>query len=118
MGTCNRTRRSGFHRTRSANWTDVISAARGRRALPDLVIVVESPLVIFNQVPAQIWPTLDAGYVQAATFRGAATDALSRAVYDQQDAFYVPYATLSGVRRPGPTIRVFERRLDASSREP
>ena len=65
----------------------------------------------FQSGPARIWPTLDTSYTPVATFRGIeAADPSDD--YDRQDAFYVPFANLTGVRRPGPTVRVFERRPD------
>jgi len=30
-------------------------------------------------------------------------------VYDQQDAFYVPFANFASVSRPGPDIQIYER---------
>jgi hypothetical protein len=32
------------------------------------------------------------------------------AVYDQDDAFFAPLAGFAQVRRPGPTVNIFERR--------
>jgi hypothetical protein len=78
--------------------------------LPDLVIVLESPLVVFNHVPGDLAAILDANYRWAETFKGTITARMSSAVYDQQDAFYVPFANLDSVRRPGPDVHIFELR--------
>jgi 4-amino-4-deoxy-L-arabinose transferase-like glycosyltransferase len=93
-------------------WPGFAADLQGRRDLPDVVIVLDSPLVIFSQVPAQIWRTLDTRYIHVATFRGMEPADRSD-VYDQQDAFYVAFANLTGARRPGPTVRIFERRPHA-----
>jgi hypothetical protein len=78
--------------------------------LPDLIIVLESPLVVFNHVPPELAAILDGHYTWAETFKGTITARMSGAVYDQQDAFYVPFANLDSVRRPGPDVRIFELR--------
>ena len=88
-----------------------VFVAEGRQlsAAPDLVVVLDSPLVIFSEAPEQLVPALDRQFLLAATFTGIATSQPSDAVYDQQDAFYVPFDYFSGVRRPGPTVRIFVR---------
>ena len=75
-------------------------------------MVLDSPLVVFNHVPTELGSLLDAHYVLAAIFQGIATAAAGEAVYDQQDAFYVPFANLTTVKRPGPNVRIFKRRHD------
>jgi hypothetical protein len=78
--------------------------------LPDLIIVLDSPLIVFNHVPPELAAILEANYRWVETFKGTITARISRAVYDQQDAFYVPFANLDTVRRPGPDVRIFVRR--------
>jgi hypothetical protein len=78
-------------------------------ASPDLVVVLDSPLDVYSAIPARLPTVLDQRYELAATFSGIA-DADGSTVYDQQDAFYVPYAGVTAVHRPGPTVRIFERR--------
>ena len=43
-------------------WPGFIADQAVRGPLPDLVVVLDSPLVIFNRQPAEIWPTLHARY--------------------------------------------------------
>jgi Dolichyl-phosphate-mannose-protein mannosyltransferase len=78
--------------------------------LPDLIVVLDSPLEIFNRVPASLLPVLDAHYILVEQFATAGALRASDALYDQQDAFYVPYSNPASVRRPGPNVRIFERR--------
>ncbi len=84
--------------------------ASHQASLPDLVIVLESPLVVFNHVPGDLTAILDDNYKWVETFKGTITARISSAVYDQQDAFYVPFANLDSVRRPGPDVHIFELR--------
>ena len=79
-------------------------------ALPELVVVLDSPLVVYNHVPERLGAVLDAHYRLVSTFQGIAAPAAVQALYDQQDAFYVPFANLQGIRRPGPGVRIFQRR--------
>jgi hypothetical protein len=103
-------RRCSFD-SRSGSFSTVEPDAREpARALPDLVVVLDSPLEIFNRVPTSLLPLLDANYVLIEQFRGLETLRSSAVIYDQQDAFYVPYGNLTSVSRPGPTVRIFERR--------
>jgi len=77
---------------------------------PDLIVVLQSPLVIFSGIPDGLQPILDDGYEWVETYKGTITDRIARAVYDQQDAFYVPFANLDAIRRPGPDVHIFVRR--------
>jgi hypothetical protein len=78
---------------------------------PDLVVVLDSPLAIFSEVPERLGPVLDDDYVQRAEFRPWPRDRRpAKDLYEQQDAFYVPFADPGVVARPGPDIRIFERR--------
>jgi hypothetical protein len=85
-------------------------AFRHLTATPDLIVVVESPLAVFNQAPAGLEAMLRADYVQAAVFKGIGDARDPPPIYDQQDAFYVPFANLTSVSAPGPTVHVFARR--------
>ena len=78
--------------------------------LPDLVVVLESPLVVFSGVPEGLHRILDENYEWVETFKGTITARIAHAVYDQQDAFYVPFAGFDAVRLPGPDVHIFERR--------
>ncbi len=45
-----------------------------------------------------------------------AVDMNAPAVYDLQDAFYVPFAGFAGIARPGPNLSIWERTDVASAR--
>jgi 4-amino-4-deoxy-L-arabinose transferase-like glycosyltransferase len=82
-------------------------------ALPDVVVVLESPLTVFDGVPSRLSQTLDHDYVLGASFTGIDSERGRRAVYDQQDAFYAPFDGFSGISTPGPGVRIFLRRSPA-----
>jgi hypothetical protein len=86
--------------------TNTFRGAGGR--IPDWLVVAESPL---------IYTTLAPGLARLASERyelvnklSATLDGGSDAVYDPQDAFFLPVTGFSRVLRPGPTISIYRRR--------
>jgi hypothetical protein len=77
---------------------------------PDLIVLLDSPLGTYTQIPPKIRSIVEAGYVLAATFEGASTASAPNARYDQDDAFFAPFAGIDEVTRPGPTVNIFERK--------
>jgi Dolichyl-phosphate-mannose-protein mannosyltransferase len=72
---------------------------------PDWIIVQDSPLPSATQeVVTQL---LRADYVRAADF--TAFTPADDLIYDQQDAFFVPFAGFDHVVRPGPNFSVYRR---------
>jgi 4-amino-4-deoxy-L-arabinose transferase-like glycosyltransferase len=71
---------------------------------PDVVVVEESGLRYYSVVPAALGGVL-ADYTLQHVIVGS--NPRRPHVYDQQDAFYLPIDTFSGVVRPGPTFRIF-----------
>jgi hypothetical protein len=82
-------------------------------APPDVVVVLDSPLTIFNRTPSRLPEALQADYDLAVSFTGIDSEAGRRAIYDQQDAFYAPLDGFAGIARPGPGVRIFLRRVPA-----
>jgi 4-amino-4-deoxy-L-arabinose transferase-like glycosyltransferase len=78
---------------------DVIAGAR-----PDVVVVEESGLQYYSAVPT-VLKTLLADYTLQQVIAGS--NPRQAHVYDQQDAFYLPIDSFSGVVRPGPTFHVY-----------
>jgi hypothetical protein len=76
-------------------------------------VIVDVALGFFGD-PTQVLPKVasivDANYVLAQTFEGASTATAPHAIYDQDDAFFAPFAGIEDVVRPGPTVRIFERK--------
>ena len=83
--------------------------------LPPYIVLEESPLRAYSTTPGPILALVRAEYEPAASF--VAVDPRNNSgVYDQQDAFYLPYAGFSGVERPGPNIYIFRRRDSSAPR--
>jgi hypothetical protein len=78
--------------------------------VPDWLVLPESPLQAYAYVPEPLRELARSRYRLVWTVRG--TVGRRRGIYDEQDAFFVPIAGFSSVRRPGPTIYIY-RRMDA-----
>ena len=96
----------GFHESSGRFDLDENSSER----LPDLVVVLDSPLTIFSTVPKTLERVLETRYVQLAAFGASRPERAAQGIYDQQDAFYVPLANFESLKRPGPDVRIFVRR--------
>jgi hypothetical protein len=83
---------------------------------PDWLILHESPLNPYARTPVQLLQLARTRYDLVFSVVAAPTRARS-AVYDQQDAFFMPISDLGSIERPGPTIRIY-RRQDLSPRMP
>lgn len=76
---------------------------------PEYVVVARSPLVVYDAVPSWLQEILDRDYEPLGSWEATATGARA-ALYDQQDAFYLPFAGLGGALRPGPGLTLYRRR--------
>jgi len=74
---------------------------------PDWLVLHESPLSNYTPTPAALRQLAQRSYQLVHTVRGDRTS--ETAVYDRQDAFFLPLAGFSGVDRPGPTIHIYHR---------
>lgn len=72
---------------------------------PDWILLQESPLPSLTQDVVTEFLKDDYEFVREFT---AYTPDTSR-VYDQQDAFFIPFAGFSGVTRPGPNFTLYRR---------
>jgi hypothetical protein len=73
---------------------------------PDVVVVQESPLRSYSNVPDDLASMLTR-YRRVQVFR--AIDLGRPHVFDQQDALFVPYDGFKGVGRPGPNLTIYQR---------
>ena len=73
---------------------------------PSWVIMQESPLPVSVPQPEAV-ALLDEGYDLMHVIRGHGD---GPAVYDRQDAFFVPYAGFATTTHPGPNFAVYRRR--------
>jgi 4-amino-4-deoxy-L-arabinose transferase-like glycosyltransferase len=77
---------------------------------PDVIVLLESPIGAYTQIPAPIAALVAADYVPVIAFDAITAARAAGAVYDQEDAFFAPFAGIENARRPGPNVSVFERR--------
>ena len=76
---------------------------------PDWLVLSESPLHLYAAIPPQLRQLAQEEYTlvyTAAATRGQA----HAAIYDFQDAFFMPLSRLETAVRPGPTIRIYRRK--------
>jgi 4-amino-4-deoxy-L-arabinose transferase-like glycosyltransferase len=77
--------------------------------VPDWLVLHESPLWTYAAIPTPLRRLAAERYDLAQTI--AATKGTARqAVYDLQDAFFMPVSGFSTVIRPGPTVLIYRRR--------
>jgi hypothetical protein len=77
-------------------------------AMPDWIVIEESPLREYALVPESLRDLTLERYTLAQEVRAIADSA--GAVFDRQDAFFLPIAGFAGVERPGPNVRIYLRR--------
>jgi hypothetical protein len=76
---------------------------------PDWIVLPESPLWYYTQAPGAVVALVGSEYEVAQAFPALDMRATGN-LYDQQDAFFAPYAGWNGVERPGPNIVIYRRR--------
>jgi 4-amino-4-deoxy-L-arabinose transferase-like glycosyltransferase len=74
---------------------------------PDWLVLAESPLWSYASVPQELRRLAAERYTLQHEVIAAWDDG---AVYDLQDAFFMPVAGFASVERPGPNVRIFRRR--------
>ena len=87
----------------------------GVEDLPDYIILFHSPLRFFEVNRAGLDEIIFDSYEEVMAFTSTRTTQV-KALYDQQDALYVPYAGFEGIESPGPNIYIY-RNYQAMLRE-
>jgi hypothetical protein len=75
---------------------------------PDWLVLDESPLRLYSGAPYELRDLARQEYSLVQTFVATRQRARS-AVYDPQDAFFLPFSRFQTVVRPGPTILIYRR---------
>jgi hypothetical protein len=88
---------------------DANAGAFADDALPEWVIIPESPLGLYTTVPPALRKVVSERYSTAHRVRAMFPGARDNGVYDEDDAFFLPVTGFSAVVRPGPTIIVYRR---------
>jgi 4-amino-4-deoxy-L-arabinose transferase-like glycosyltransferase len=110
--------RLDLHHLRFHEWSfDARSKSFGdsQGRMPDWLVLHESPLLIYGRAPLELRQLAQEQYALAATFPATRGRARS-AMYDQQDAFFMPISGFHTVNRPGPTISIYRRAITSSPR--
>jgi hypothetical protein len=76
---------------------------------PDWIVIGDSPLRHYASAPEGVRRLAANRYDLAFSVQGTKSESTG-AVYDRQDAFFVPFSGFDEVERPGPTIRIYRRR--------
>ncbi len=74
---------------------------------PDWILLQRSPLVLYSHVPPPLEQLVRERYVLVRRFPTGADH--PNAVYDQQDAFFLPIDGLGGITRPGPAFDLYRK---------
>jgi hypothetical protein len=75
---------------------------------PRYVLIARHPVRRLPAPPAELLAVLERDYALLRSFEVVPLQ--GSAVYDEQDAFFVPFAGFEGVERPGPSYWLYERR--------
>jgi hypothetical protein len=77
--------------------------------IPDWIVISESPLRHYASAHPALRRLVAERYEPVYAVRGT-TSPDAPGMYDQQDAFFVPFSRLDLVERPGPAITVYRRK--------
>lgn len=75
---------------------------------PEYIIVEESPLLIYSTPQNDIQEILKKAYTLKAAFSAIDVNE-EKNRFDQQDAFYLPFAGFKNIKRPGPNLYIYKR---------
>ena len=78
--------------------------------IPDWIVISEAPLRHYASAHPALRQLVAEHYEPVYTVRGT-TNLDAGGMYDQQDAFFVPFSGFGEVERPGPTVTVYRRRF-------
>ena len=98
--------RAQFHDWRYDPYARSFGAPAG--SLPDWIVLYDSPLTEYATVPQSLRDLVAQRYRLVHEVRAMRAD--EGAVFDRQDAFFMPIAGFSGVERPGPNVSIYFRR--------
>lgn len=80
---------------------------KSRCCLPEYLIVEEYPLLVYSHIPASLLKLIKNYYIPIKYFKAIDPRQKSN-LFDQQDAFYLPFAGFCKVRRPGPNFIIYK----------
>jgi 4-amino-4-deoxy-L-arabinose transferase-like glycosyltransferase len=87
----------------------VFTSKSGEVIEPVWVVLAESPLRLYTNVPGALRGVLTSRYSLVQQF-SATREPEAEALFDRQDAFFLPYADFDARIRPGPTLSIYRLR--------
>lgn len=100
-------RRSDLHQEYFDEFSRSFGHPEGKS--PDWLVLYESPVSLYAKTMPVLQDLAQREYVLVQTVNATGARAGS-AVYDRQDAFFMPLSGFWTVERPGPTIRIYKRK--------
>lgn len=83
---------------------------RGNKvAPPDYIVISQSPLRVCSFIPRKIGELIEKEYYLKKDFKVLDMENRNN-IYNQRDAFYLPFAGFKDIERPGPNIYIYERK--------
>jgi hypothetical protein len=89
--------------------TSAFATLAGQPIEPDWIVLAESPLRLYTPVPGALRGVLASRYQKVREF-SPSHDLEPEAIFDRQDAFFLPFADLHARDRPGPTLTIYRRK--------
>jgi hypothetical protein len=77
--------------------------------LPDYIIIKKHPLKIYSKMPENIQTLCNEKYYLVKSFEIIELENPNH-LFDQQDAFFVPFVGFKNISNPGPNIYIFQKR--------
>ena len=88
---------------------DNASARFESDALPDWLIIPESPVTLYTFVPPSLRKIAAERYEIMHRVRATRPNVPDTGIYDPDDAFFLPVTGFGAILRPGPTIVIYRR---------
>ena len=92
-----------------AAFDDVSARFAPSDALPDWLIIPESPVALYTFVPESLRKIAAERYEMMHRVRATRPNVPDTGVYDPDDAFFLPVTGFDAILRPGPTIVIYRR---------
>ncbi len=94
-----------------------VSLLREPAAAPRYVLIARHPVRRLPPPAAALLAVLERDYTLLRSFEVVPLEE-GEGIYDEQDAFFLPFAGFAGVERPGPSYWLYERRTDPGDLDP
>ncbi len=101
---------------RSLDLRTLVATPHPLPVLPDWALIERSPLRLYSTQPERLEEVLKRCYRLARDFPATVPAGDCSTVYDQQDAWYLPFSGYCPVSRPGPSFQLY-RLLPSCHRE-